>query len=90
MAALLAAAAAGAAFEEGPARAPVDLANPTGLLAPAVDVDAAGARRAVDADDGAARVVAEGRAELDDIDEGVAPRLRDMNRRPSTSQSRSP
>lgn len=74
MAALLAAA-AGAAFEEGPVRTPVDPAEPTGLLAPAVEVDAAGARRAVDADDGAARVVAEGRAELDDIDDGVAPRL---------------
>lgn len=41
-----------------------------------VDVEAAGVRRAVLA--AGARVVADGLAELEDIDEGVAPRLSNL------------
>lgn len=62
------------------ALAPVDDAA-AGLRAPAeeVEVDAAGARRAAVDEPGVPREAADGLAELDDMDEGVAPLLHYTN-----------
>lgn len=85
MAAFEGAAAAAAAADFGAVLTPP---VPTaGLLAPAVDVDAAGARRAA-VDATGARVVDDVLAELDDIDEGVAPRLQAFIKWESVVRSR--
>lgn len=64
----------------GATLAPVADAPPTGRRAPAVEVDAAGARRAALVAAGARALAADGLAELEDMDEGVAPRLHDTKR----------